>query len=213
MRKEAFTDLQQMIDSTALLSDLELQAYLSQLSPDQRTQFIGSQVANAVSSVSTSKEHKYIDLADQIKGVDTNIGSAMYYLARTKDLQNLAKDADKITKDQLNVIDVNENLSLRQNEVNEWSNQNKLDTLFFLQVMFVGLCFMAVLLFLSMNGIIPSYLFKMFSVIVTILIILTLILRARFTSVARDSRYWHKSRFPKQPDVVPGSNSSNCPSS
>ena len=212
MRKEAFTDLQEMIDATALLSDLELQAYLSRLSPDQRTQFIGTQVANAVESVSVAKQHKYIDLADQIKGVDTNIGSAMYYLARTKDLENLARDADKITKDQLNVIDVNENLSLRQNEVNEWSNQNKLDTLFFLQVMFVGLCFIGVLLFLSINGIIPSYLFKMISLVVTILILLTLVIRARFTSVARDSRYWHKARFPKQPDVVSGSKSASCPS-
>lgn len=213
MRKEAFTDLQQMIDQTALLSDLELQAYLSQLSPDQRTQFIGSQVANAISSVSLSKENKYIDLADQIKGVDTNIGSAMYYLARTKDLQNLAKDADKITKDQLNVIDVNENLSLRQNEVNEWSNANKLDTLFFLQVMFVGLCFMAILLFLSINGFIGPFLFNIISTFVTIIILLTFLLRARFTSVARDSRYWHKSRFPRQPDAASGSRSSNCPSS
>jgi hypothetical protein len=118
----------------------------------------------------------------------------------SKDLHNLATDADKLTQAQLNVIDVNADLSVRQNEINEWSNRNKLDTLFFLQVLFVGLCFIAFILFLKVNGIVSHSAFLILTVVTGIFLILTLIIRARFTSNSRDSRYWHKARFPKQPD-------------
>jgi hypothetical protein len=210
--KESFTNLQDMIDRTKLLSDMELQAYLSQLSESQRTAFIASQVGDAVNSVKAAKEHKFLDISDQARGADIDVGSAMYYLARTRDLQLLATDADKVTVEQLNVIDVNRDLSVRQHEINEWSNQNKLDTLYFLQLLFVGLCFIAILLFLKLSGIISPSLFSLLTVVTGIIIVVTVIIRARFTYVSRDSRYWHKARFPKQPDTSSAKISTSCPS-
>lgn len=212
MKKEGFTNLDTLIGQASLMSDLELQSYLASLTPSGRANFVAGQVNGVVTSVSTDKKNMFIDNADKLKGADTNVEAAMYYLTRTRDLQNLATDADKITQDQLNVIDVNADLSVRQNEINEWSNQNKLDTLFFLQLMFVGLCFIAFILFLKVSEIVPNSVFMMLSIATGILLVLTLIIRARFTSVSRDSRYWHKARFPKQADKVRSSSSASCPS-
>lgn len=211
MKREGFGDLNVLIGQASLASDMELQSYLASLTPVQRASFVASQIDGVVTQVSENKKSMYLDNADKLRGADTNVESSMYYLARTRDLQNLATDADELTQTQLNLVDINADLSVRQNEINEWSNQNKLDTLFFLQIMFVGLCFIAFILFLKVSGIVSDTVFIMLSGVTGVLIVLTLILRARFTSVARDSRYWHKARFPKQADSVKSSSSKNCP--
>ena len=180
------------------MNDLELQAFLGRLSDAQRSTYISQNTANVIGDVISNKDTSFVDNADRLNGADTNLEAAMYYLARTKDLHNLATDTDVVTKQQLNVLNINSDLSVRQNEINEWSNQNKLDTLFFLQILFVGLCFIAFVLFLKVSGIVTHSVFLMLTIVTGIFIVLTLILRYRFTSINRDARYWHKSRFPKQ---------------
>jgi len=212
---EGFTtaSLDALIGQASLMNDLELQSYLGSLSSTDRASFVSSQVSGAITSVSGDKESMFLDNADKLKGADRNVEAAMYYLARTKDLHNLASDADDVTSSQLNILNVNSDLSVRQNEINEWSNQNKLDTLFFLQILFTGLCFIAFVLFLKVSGIITHTVFLMLTIVTGIFIVLTLILRYRFTAINRDSRYWHKSRFPGQADKNKAQSSSgSCPS-
>jgi hypothetical protein len=201
--KEPFVDVGALITQTQTLSDMELQAYLASLSSSQQSDFTASNVADAINSVKTVKQQRYNDMADQVAGADNNLTAAAYYLARTQDLKDMAGDIDEVAIKQLITSDVNHDLAGRQYEINEWANFNKLDTLFFMQVLFVCLTFVSGILFLKTNNLISSSLFTLLAFLAAFLGAFTLITRARTTSVMRDSRYWHKMRFPAQQDPFP----------
>ncbi|NBO71933.1 hypothetical protein EBV26_15865, partial [bacterium] len=136
--KEAFANVNSLIDQTKLLSDMELQAYLTTLGDSQKNDFIVSNVGETIKAVNESKTAKFNDLIDQVTGADNNIVSSAYYMARTRDLTSLAKDVDDITAKQLAISELNNGVAGRQNEINEWSNFNKLDTLYIMQILFIS---------------------------------------------------------------------------
>lgn len=207
--KEPFVTIEKLIDQTKIIGDMELQAYLSSLGESQKTDFINSNINDTIKAVSTNKSMRYIDLMDQVTGADNNITSAAYYLSRTRDLTDLAKDIDKVTQSQLGIAEINAGLGLRQGEINEWANHNKLDTLYFLQILFISLSLVGILAFLLLNGSINQGLFTFLCYIIAIIVVVILLLRWRYTRVARDSRYWHKTRFPGQ--TTPASINSCAP--
>jgi hypothetical protein len=99
----------------------------------------------------------------------------------------------------------------RQKEINEWSNSNKLDTLFFLQVLFLTLTFISSMVFLNSRGLISSYLLNLFIVLSSAFAVFVLITRARYTSVLRDGRYWNKMRFGQNMNPPKFKTPSRCP--
>jgi len=196
--KEAFANVDSLIDQTKLLGDMELQAYLTSLSDSQKNEFITSNVGETIKAVNASKAARFNDLIDQATGADNNIVSAAYYVARTRDLSSLAREVDTMTVKQLTAAEINNGVAGRQNEINEWSNFNKLDTLYVMQILFISLSLVAILTFLLSNGTISQTLFAFLSYSIGALAILMLIVRWRYTNVARDGRYWHKAKFARQ---------------
>jgi hypothetical protein len=199
--KEAFANVDSLIDQTKLLGDMELQAYLTSLSDSQKNEFISSNVGETIKAVNASKAARFNDLIDQATGADNNIVSAAYYVARTRDLSSLAKEVDTMTVKQLTASEINNGVAGRQNEINEWSNFNKLDTLYVMQVLFISLSLIAILTFLLSNGSISQTLFAFLSYTIAALAVLMLVVRWRYTNVARDGRYWHKAKFARQPNT------------
>jgi len=195
--KEQFVNISTLIDQTKLLSDMELQSYLASLDQSQKTDFIGSNVNETIKAVNKQKSDKFTDLMDQVTGSDNSITSAAHYLYRTADLKNLASEVDNMTVKQLNTIDINKDLSARQYEINEWSNSNKLDTLYFLQVLFISLSLFGVLIFLMSSGFISASLLQILGYSIAVVAILMLVIRWRYTRYSRDGRYWNKLQFPK----------------
>jgi hypothetical protein len=211
--KEPFLDVTQLIAQTKTVSDMELQAYLSSLSGSQASDFTATNVADAVNSVKALKQQRYNDMYDQLTGADNNITAAAYYVARTEDLKNMASDIDTVAIQQLNTSDINTTLAGRQYEINEWANFNKLDTLFFMQVLFICLTFVSGMLFLKSSNLVSNSLFTLLAFLAAGLAVYSLVTRARKTSVMRDSRYWSKMRFPAQNDPFPASSGgASCPS-
>jgi len=193
--KEPFVNLQSVITDTQSLSDLELKSYLANLGTGATTDLIESNINSAVSTVSANKANNFSSANQMLLGADNSITSAAYYLLRTQDLTNLANDMYTVTAKQATETTVNQNLADRQYEINEWSNSNKLDTLYFLQILFITLTFIATLLFLQKNGLMPSYLFGLLSFLAMLFAVVVLFWRWRFTAVKRDGRYWNKQRW------------------
>ena len=193
---EGFATLTDVIAETQALSDMELKAYLNSLSEAQQANFIAENITSTVNNVKGVKAQRYNDITAQLVSADNNITQAGYYLARTQDLTNLAKDVDEVAARQASASTTNQELATRQHEINEWSNGNKLDTLFFLQVLFVTLTLCATFLFLAMMGLMPMYLFGLFAFILFVGALLVLLFRWRFSSVVRNPRYWNKMKFP-----------------
>ena len=155
--REPFLDVNDLITDLQSLSDLELKAYLSTLSANDRNTFVQGNITTAVNKVTDSKATNYTNASKMLLGADNSVTSAAYYLLRTEDLTNLATDLNDVTTKKVTENTINKQLADRQYEINEWSNSNKLDTLFFLQILFISLTLTAVFLFLMQNGLLPYY--------------------------------------------------------
>jgi len=193
--REGFTSLSvaQLASATQQLADIQFQQYIA-----ANPGFASAQVTNAMNIIKPDKINAYSSAMDAVTGVDNSLTSTIDYYARTDSLQNLATNIQNATADQISASTVNAGLVKRQAEINEWSNFNKLDTLYFMQLMFIILTFIIIFSFLKTNGFISNALFILLSSVLGIIAIIVLILRARFTNINRDSRYWHKNRFPSE---------------
>jgi len=196
--KEPFVNIDTLIDQTKLLTDMELQAYISDVDPSQKAEFIQDNIGKAIKEVDASKKAKFNDLFDQTTGSDNSVTSAAYYLARTFDLNNLTKDIDLVAVKQLESIEINTRLAGRQNEINDWANFNKLDMLYFMQILFLSLSLAGIMAYLLSVNAIGHSLFVFICIVITSVAALVLLLRWRYTNVKRNNRYWHKAIFPRQ---------------
>ena len=183
------------INDAQVAGDLELTSYIGELS--DKSGYASETAGNAIDKIKALKQDRFNYLSEDLTGADNNIISTAYYLTRTKDLTQMASDIDKVAVRQLQTGDINANVITRQNEINEWANSNKLDTLFFLQVLFLCLTFVSALFFMNHSGIISNYLLNLCIVLSVAFAVFVLITRARYTMVRRDSRYWSKLRYPK----------------
>jgi hypothetical protein len=96
----------------------------------------------------------------------------------------------------------------RQGEINEWQAQNKLDTLFFLQILFLFFSVVVVLLYLRQARMLSSS--SVYGTIGFLLLIVIGILwnRVSYTNMSRDSRYWNRRYI--APEIIPLSSSEQC---
>lgn len=185
------------LSAAGQLSDLNLNKYLSQQSS---TEFGGSNINTVLEQIKKDKyETGFNPSYKSLKGLDQNVASGIFVTERSGDVQNLASDIDDLTGSQIQSINYNKDSTLRQYEINEWENSNKLDTLYFLQVLFICVSFIGAILFLKMNGFISQMLYTMLSGITVTVLLLILLFRARYSNSMRDSKYWNKARFPGSP--------------
>ena len=92
-------------------------------------------------------------------------------------------------------IQYNIDLANRQIEVNEWAYNNKTDTLFFFQLLFISLMFVTVLMCMQSMGQVGGD-FVHYSIgVLTIINVVIIINRSVYTEKKRDTRAWNKKRF------------------
>ena len=95
----------------------------------------------------------------------------------------------------------------RQGEINEWQAQNKLDTLFFLQILFVYFSIVVILLYLRQAKMVSDT--GVFGTVGFLLLIVIGVLwnRVSYTNMSRDSRYWNRRYIAANPNST---NNSKC---
>lgn len=94
----------------------------------------------------------------------------------------------------------------RQGEINEWQAQNKLDTLFFLQILFLFFSVMVILLYLRQGKVLSAT--SVYSVIGFLLLVVIAVLwnRISYTNISRDTRYWNRRHITANPNALSSSN-------
>lgn len=105
-----------------------------------------------------------------------------------------------------NSNDFNKYNSRRQFEINEWYYQNKLETLFFLQVFLIAVLIMTIILYLLKTGYITSGAAGITVAVLGIVVIIVGVSRYFYTARTRDNRLWHRRRFGEmsadKPDLI-----------
>ena len=110
-------------------------------------------------------------------------------LDRNNTIQSIAND---LTIDNASKKTGARDTYARQAEINEWEAQDKFDTLFFLQLLFIYLAALVVSLYLRQVGVFPSSVVNIVAGVGLLIIGLVLWNRASYTSSYRDQRYWNR---------------------
>ena len=86
-------------------------------------------------------------------------------------------------------------LANRQIQINEWTYNNRMETLFVFQVLFISLMITAILLYLRGAGLIGTAFTGYCILLLLLVFILIIVNRATYTDKTRDRRHWNKRNF------------------
>lgn len=93
------------------------------------------------------------------------------------------------------VQEYNDDLTKRQIQVNEWAYNNKMDTLFIFQLIFISLLFVGILIALKLKGVVGAGFVWYSMAVLLILLIIIIVNRSVYTNTRRDTKYWNRKRF------------------
>ncbi len=116
-----------------------------------------------------------------------NVYGALFQ--RNLAIQNIS---DQLTNENKKINDGSKDTFTRQSEINEWQAQNKYDTLFFLQALFVYFCIAVVALYLRQSGILPNTALYIILGVFGLIVFFMLWNRASYTATNRDKRFWNR---------------------
>ena len=96
----------------------------------------------------------------------------------------------------------NNDLAGRQTQINEYAYQNKLDTLFFLQLLFVSILIVAIFAYLAQAGFISYLLVAYVAILILVIDILLFLTRYAFTTNMRDQNRWNQLKSKHEPSIA-----------
>ena len=135
--------------------------------------------------------------------------NANFYKIRNTDVANLQEQMLQRSRAAFQGIKHDKDLTRRQAEINDWYFNDKLETLFFLQVFFIVVLSMAIVTYLQKNGFITSQFAVYLTAILVFVVIGTGLYRNRYTKEFRDSRFWSKRNF-REREVVTSKEPDQC---
>ena len=196
---------------TRLVQDVQYNSALKGMTSEQKDSYFRSQKNELLNNILTEREGTFTKMATDAEKNNAIQSSLLFYQQRNKDLQELGGAFDSQNKNAISTTKYNNDLASRQYEINEWSYNNKMDTLFVFQLLFVSLVLSAIFVYLSKIGLFGPALLGLLCGLLLVIVILVLVVRAIYTAKARDQRYWNRRQFSKK-SVPQGSGpGSICP--
>lgn len=202
------SNLDTIIANATTAQDIELANALAALknNPTDLTAFLQNQQSKVYNTITEQKEDTFQKVYGDLKLSQRVQGALLQYGNRSTDLSNLQDNVYKNQKAQADAILENKNTFGRKYEMNEWSVNNKKDTLFVFSVLFVILSVMVLFTVLLRLSLISSNIWSIICVVSIIIFILIVINRAEYTNLLRNKRYWNKKNFPGNAGKVPAPN-------
>jgi hypothetical protein len=209
-------NLDQIIDFTKTFQDIELATAIGQLknNPTQLQQFLQDQQDKVFKNVTKQKESTFEKVYGDLNRASQAQNAVVMYNESNKELAKLNKKMYDSQHDSVKSLIDDKNLSRRKYEMNEWSVNDKKDTLFIFSMLFIILSGLILITVLWRLGIISKTLWVALVAPLIIIFVLTVINRTQYTNIFRDKRYWNRKVFEGKygkipvPNVCPGSLSS-----
>jgi len=154
-------------------------------------------LAAVKSQKESAQEYAYSDL----KNGSSAIRALYYYGLRDTDLQKTQNTELSTLSATTSQMLSDKTLAERQNEINQWTASNKLDTLFVYQLLLMILCGTIILVYLMKRGLLSTTVFFMIVGAFALIFMLVIVKRVQYTNTLRDKRYWNKRSFEKQNPV------------
>jgi hypothetical protein len=177
--------------------DLERFQFSKQLreNPEDYIAYVNERIGVISDDIFTRKRNAFqkahIDLA---RYMEMDHG-ANYFKTRSADVDRLTDSIMSNNARMKNEIKFDKDITKRQFEINEWSNYQKLEILFFLQVFFMSALTMAIVIFLNKNGTLTNAMAGLLTGILLVIVLGVGIYRYYYTRRTRDPRLWHRRYF------------------
>jgi hypothetical protein len=156
---------------------------------------VGANRTQILDSIVGSFDNTFQDIFTTTSSNLKDYQAALFYDTRNTDFKKLQVAVAARTSGETENLDADIQNARRQSQINEWSAYNKLDTLFISQLIFIGLVFLAPLLYLKTLYIIPSGVFWGIAFLIFIIVLFTIVFRVQYTDKSRSNRFWHRRRF------------------
>ena len=205
------TNLEQIIDYTQVFQDIELASAISSLKKDpaQLQMFLQDQQNNVYNNIVTQKDNTFQKVYGDLNRASKVQESILMYNKRSGELSNIQQQIADNQENSASAITEDKNNAGRKNEMNEWSINNKNDTLFVFSSLFIMLSCLLLITVLWRMGIISSYFWVALGAPMIIIFILIVIRRSFYTDNLRNKRYWNKQIFEGKYGKIPIP--SSCP--
>lgn len=196
---------------TRLVQDVQYSSALREMTPEQKNNYFRSQKDELLNNILDERQGTFSKIHTDAQRNNAIQSSLLFYQQRNKDLEQLGNAFDVQNKNAISNTKYNNQLATRQYEINEWSYNNKMDTLFVFQLLFMSLVASGVLVYLSSIGLFGPAFLGLLCGLLLVGVILVLVVRAIYTARTRDQRYWNRRQFAKRP-VPQGAGPGSCPS-
>jgi hypothetical protein len=189
--------LQKNIQDVLSLQDVQLANAMNTLraDPSKLNQFITDRKSELYNTVTREHSDNFQKVFGDLTRASNTTKNILYYHVRNKDLDSLQQKVYENARGSADAAMMNSQNAKRQVEMNDWAAENKRDTLFVLQLTFIVLTITAPLLYVQRMGLVPSSVFYGVISLLVIAVILTIAVRAQYTSKSRDQRFWNRRRF------------------
>jgi hypothetical protein len=176
--------------------------------PQELQLFLQSQQDNMYKQIVAKKDNDFNKAYGDFENIMNSKDMVNIVNNSNKDIDSLT---EKIVNEQTKVVnELNDkkNTELRKYEMNEWSVNNKKETLFIFSQLFIALCALTIIGILYNGGIIGTGLSIGLSLPFILIFVFTVVYRSQYTDTERDKRYWNRRGFRKQrgtiPNICPG---------
>jgi len=140
-------------------------------------------------NINKQERDNILQSVNTAEGSSNNLLTFGGVVSRNGSLQYIAED---MIKQNNKARDGSKDTYTRQGEINEWQAQNKLDTLFFLQLTFLFFTAMVIMIFLRQYGFMTTGMIWVLGGFLLLILIGTLWNRLSYTMYSRDGKYWNR---------------------
>ena len=183
---------------TRLVQDVQYSSALKNMTAEQKDNYFRSQKDALLNSVLREREGAFTKMHTDAQKNNSIQTSMLFYQQRNKDLEELGIAFDAQNKNDINTAKYNNDLATRQYEINQWNYNNKMDTLFVFQLLFVSLVLSAIFVYMSKIGLFGNALLGLLCGLLLLIVIMVMVVRAIYTAKTRDQRYWNRRQFNKK---------------
>jgi hypothetical protein len=184
--------------------DVALNDALSGLSSSELTNYKKGNTTELRTSLTDNLANSFMPSLNSSISAANNYDVLSNYKVSSKNLDTTLGDLKGQQTTNLNIASRNVDTASRYREIKEWYYNNKLDTLFIFQLIFISILFLAVLAYLIKINVISVAVFGALIGVLIVVNILVISNRAIYTDKVRDKRYWTKRNFGIVGSPLPG---------
>jgi len=184
--------------------DAALNTAFGQMSPTDRSTYLAGQASTLQSTLTGQFADSFGQSLSNTQNTARNFDIMTNYTTQSKNLNTVVSDLAGTQDSNLSTAKRNSDTAQRNQEIKEWYYNNKLDTLFVFQLMFISICVLAAIAFAAKMGFISNTLVGILIGFEVVIMILLISNRAIYTDKVRNKRYWNKRIYGVVGSALPG---------